>query len=571
MEPAHKRFEEYKAEEFYHRTGNAVGSGSVGGKAKGLAFASDALAGADGAPDVKTPALTAVLTTEVFDTYIDERGLDRLYDDSDWERVRETIDDTPLPDATIRELERLLDRFDEIGAPPIAVRSSSLLEDSVSLAFAGKYHTAFAPNCGSREEKLADLEQKVRSVYASLFSPSARAYREKHGHAHREESMAVVVQSMSGRDRDGMFYPELAGTIFSRVFRRPTPRIKKEDGLMRVCFGLGTRTVDRCAARTFYLTNPSLRPEGSLPAMVAATSQENFDYIDRVNGSFISGPLAFFANKIRREHRNFGAYVEFYADDFLYSALAEPDGPSRPLFSFPELHRREKYLFDTARELMTFMEEAAGMPMDMEFTYESQPERELTLVQMRPLTSYEESAPISIPDAAPERVLFRGSRMVANGVCRDVPHLVYVDPHLYKKEWSPSVAARAVGEINAKLADEGFILVGPGRWGSRNPALGVPVVYAELCNAKCLVEMSVPELHFSPELSFGTHFFLDMDSDGIQYLPVFTGESGNVFNSEWLASHPYTTGSHPSVRIYDGKFSVYLDGEEEVGAVIDES
>lgn len=558
----------FDADAHYRAAGLAIGAGSVGGKARGLAVAQALLDGTELAGSVKLPDLTMVLTTEVFESFIDSSGLGDLYDEGDWERVNAAIDAAPLPSSLMRDLESTIDRFDAMGSPPLAVRSSSRLEDSVSLAFAGKYHTAFAPNCGTREQKLADLTNKVKRVWASTFDPSARAYRSKHGRAHRDEAMAVVIQSVSGREHRGLFYPELAGTLFSRVHRRPSQRIRKEDGLMRLSFGLGTRTVDRCSARTFYLTNPSLRPDGADPQQIATASQEFFDCVDLGRGEFVTVPLSEHLSMVRREHKNFSAYVEFYSDGYLHSSFAEPEGPSRPLFSFPELHVRERALFDTAKGLMRYMEGASGMPMDIEFTYESRPERDFRLVQMRPLASFDDAHRVTLPDVPNDRVLFRGDRMVANGMVEDATHLVYVDPFMYRSDWRPAEVARAIGEINARLADANYILAGPGRWGSRNPMLGVPIMYAEICRTSCLIEISVPELSFSPELSFGTHFFLDMDADGILYLPVFSGHSENRYNTEWLERTPYTVGAHPSVRVYEGRFAAYLDGETERGVVI---
>jgi hypothetical protein len=158
--------------------------------------------------------------------------------------------------------------------------------------------------------------------------------------------------------------------------------------------------------------------------------------------------------------------------------------------------------------------------------------------------------------------------MVSNGMLENVKYMVYVDASLYKGNWDPSGAARAVGEMNKRLAGKKYILAGPGRWGSRNPALGVPIRYDEICNCGVLVEISVPDLNFSPELSFGTHFFLDMDSDGILYLPVFSKQGGNRYNAELLENLAYQTGGHPAVRIYEGNFSAYLDGEIESGLII---
>jgi hypothetical protein len=567
VEQSLNNYDAFRGEDFFRARGNLVGAGDCGGKAKGLAYAHAALEGSALEGRIGFPDLTVVLSTEIFSDFIDVSGLSDLYDDDNWARVRRRVLEAPLPPASAAELSNILDRFDAIGSPPLAVRSSSLLEDSVALAFAGKYETCFSPNCGGREDRLAALDECVRMVFSSLFNPSARAYREKHGKNHRDEAIAVIIQSLSGRRHANYFDPELAGTLFSRVFRRPNPRIKKEDGLMRLCFGLGTRTVDRCAARIFYLTNPSLRPAGNLPEQIAEASQESFDYIDLDACSFLTGDLSMFANFLQKEHKNFGAYVQMYADNTLYSTLADPEGPARPLFSFPELHRREKGLFDISKDLLRRMEEVSGIPVDVEFAYETSPKKALKLLQMRPLASYEEMNRVELPGVADGKIIFRGDRMVSNGLLEDISHIVYVNAETYKGQWDPSGAARAIGEINKRLAGTRYILAGPGRWGSRNPALGVPVLYAQICNCGCLVEISVPELNFSPELSFGTHFFLDMDSDGTLYLPVFSRQKRNKFNAEWLDSAPYETGEHTSVRVYEGNFSVYLDGEIESGIV----
>ncbi|MDR0652996.1 MAG: PEP/pyruvate-binding domain-containing protein [Synergistaceae bacterium] len=561
-------FDNYRAEDFFRANDAIIGTGRCGGKAKGLAYATEAISDSPLRERIGFPDLTIVLSTEIFDEHASGSGVRAPLNEEDWSRAHDAILDAPFSGALEAELRRVLERFDEIGSPPLAVRSSSLLEDSSALAFAGKYETCFSPNIGTKAERRNILERAVRNVFASIFNPAPRAYREKHGMLNERESMAVIIQALTGRRHGNYFYPELAGALFSRVFRRPNPRKKKEDGLVRLCFGLGTRTVDRCAARTFYLTNPSLRPEGGLPSQIASASQECFDYIDMEHGEFVTGNLAAFAKFLEKEHRNFGAYVQYYGDDYLYSTYAEPEVPTRPIFSFPELHIRERALFDTSKALLKYLEDTAGFPVDVEFSYETQPSKKFCVLQMRPLASYEELARVEIPDIPEERVIFRGNRMVSNGLLENVTHMVYVDPALYKDEWDPSAAARAVGEANKLLAGKKYILAGPGRWGSRNPSLGAPVRYDEICNCGVLVEISVPDLSFSPELSFGTHFFLDMDADGILYLPVFGHSGGNRYHKDWLDSHPYKTGRHPAVRIYEWNFSAYLDGEAESGIII---
>jgi hypothetical protein len=177
-------------------------------------------------------------------------------------------------------------------------------------------------------------------------------------------------------------------------------------------------------------------------------------------------------------------------------------------------------------------------------------------------------AQVEIPPVADDQVLLKGDRMVSNGVLEGVRHLVYVDAEAYMSNWDPVRVAQAVGHMNARLKGEPYILVGPGRWGSSNPSLGVPASYAQICNCGCLVELSLPSYGMSPELSYGTHFFLDMDSDGILYLPVFDGQEGNHFNRRWFSSAPFEQGLHRAVRLYSGVFNVYLDGQGERGIVV---
>ena len=560
-------FATFNAEEYYRSKGWLIGEGQCGGKAKGLAYAACALEDSDFADEIQISPLIFVLSTEIFHDFIAQGALEELFECDDWELVQKRVRETNIPPLLRSVLSQTLHSLDSAGQCPLAIRSSSLLEDSISLSFAGKYETHFSANVGSFGDRLLSLESAVKNVMASLFNPSARAYRTKHGKQHKDEAMAVIIQPLMGHRRETCYYPELAGTLFSRVFRRPSPRIRKEDGGMRLCFGMGTRTVDRCAARIFYLTNPSLRPAGNTPERIAEASQEYFDYIDLHYGTFLTGSLALFLPFLLRNHQGLSAAIQFYEENLLAPMIGQPAENARPLFSFPEIHIRHRHLFDLSKKLLKFMEQKAGMPVDIEFTYETE-SREFNLLQMRPLAAFEEMQRVDIPQIADEKVLFKADRMVSNGMLEHVTHLVYVDAQQYLDPWSPAEVARAIGEINRELAGSKYILAGPGRWGSRNPALGVPVTYAEICNSGCLVEISIPELDFSPELSFGTHFFLDMDSDGILYLPVFSSHKDNYYAKNWLNTAPYKTGNHPSIRIYEGDFSVYLDGESERGVVI---
>jgi hypothetical protein len=557
-------FSRFDAESVYAERGWLIGKGPVGGKAKGLAFAFFALQGSPLQGSVSLPPSTIVVSTEIFRDFIQDNQMEWVYSEPDIDRIVLAFSRGRLRESFRADLARALEN---LGDRPLAIRSSSLLEDSVQLSFAGKYETCFSANTGSPERRRHELEDGIRSVWASLFNPAPRAYRKKHGFRDEDEAMAVLVQPLMGKSHGHLYYPELAGAAFSKVYRRPTPRVRKEDGLMRICFGLGTRTVDRAKARVFYLTNPNLRPEGNQPGEIAMASQVEFDYIDRNFGSFMTGSLRQFLPYILKQHKSVHSFVEIYTDNLLYWAGSPLKRFSKPIFSFSALPTRHPYLFQLMRSLLGHLEQAMGIPVDIEFTYETE-NRELSLIQMRPLASYSEMAKVDVPEVPEDRLLLRGNRMVSNGVLEKAEHLLYVDPDLYGTDATFYEVARAVGHANAALAGTKYILVGPGRWGSTNPDLGVPVKYNEICHCGCLVEVGIRESNFTPELSYGTHFFLDLDVDGILYLPVFAGESGNVYNKEWFDRTPYETGTHPAVRIYHGNFAVYMDGESEIGQVI---
>ena len=556
-------FSRFDAESVYEDRGWLIGRGPVGGKAKGLAFAFFALQGTPLEDQVSLPPATIVASTEIFSEFIHDNAMEWVYSEPDISKIELAFAKGRMRESVTKDLYRALEI---LGERPLAIRSSSLLEDSVQLSFAGKYDTCFSANVGSPERKARELEDGIRSVWASLFNLAPRAYRSKHGYRDEDEAMAVVIQPIMGKAHGHLYYPELAGAAFSKVYRRPTPRVRKEDGLMRLCFGLGTRTVDRAKARVFYLTNPNLRPEGNQPGEIASASQVECDYIDRNFGAFMTGSLRQFLPYILKQHKSVHSFVEIYTDNLLYWAGSPLKRFSKPVFSFSALPTRQPHLFQVMRSLLAHLENAMGLPVDIEFTYDTE-NRELSLIQMRPLAAYEEMAQVIIPEVPADRLLLRGNRMVSNGVLEHTNHLVYVDPDLYGTDATFYEVAREVGRANAKLAGTKYILVGPGRWGSTNPDLGVPVKYNEICHCGCMVEVGIRESNFTPELSYGTHFFLDLDVDGILYLPVFAGESGNTYNKEWFDNTPFEQGHHPAVRVYQGDFAVYMDGDSEIGEV----
>lgn len=548
-----------------------LGTGFVGGKAKGLFLAEQVLARHGLLGTRVTIPPTWVLPTGVFERFLDDNGLGRFSPGArsgeEYEEIVSHFRRAPLP-GQVRE--RLASWLREVDYP-LAVRSSAFLEDSLRYSFAGKYHTVFIPNRGHLVARLEALEAAIKEVYASVYCPDAVAYRQRRGLG--DDSMAVILQKLVGEEHRDLFYPEISGVGFSRNYRCWSERVRPGDGVLRLAFGLGTRCTGRGYARLASLTNPDLRPEGNDPRDVARYSQEIFDALHLPSGRLQSWNINARPDVVAC-HPHFSRYAQLYlpgSNELVPPPPVLPGGPpgTRYVFSFPDLARHFGPVIDTARELFTLLESPGAMdtPVDVEFTYATA-SGEFALVQARPLSSYEEFRPVRVPSPLPGEVILQGDRMMTNGQLEDVNHLVYVDPDLYRETADKARVAREVGRINDQLAGDRYILVGPGRWGSSHPAQGVPVQYREVAHAGLLVELGSREEAFIPELSYGTHFFADLENDRILYLPVFTHLGTNVYNREWFDRYPAEGTGHPAVRIYRGRFSAYLDGHQPLGVVV---
>lgn len=559
-----KEYVSFNPKELINKS-HILGDGHIGGKAKGLLFAKKVLENASSVPPwpVYIPP-SRFITTEVFDDFIKLNSLEEVTEKGDWEEIKVAFDRAYLPQSVIEDLKRWVCEMDY----PLAVRSSSLLEDGVKYSFAGKYLTLFVSNRGSPEERVKELVSAIKRIYASTYSPTAQEYRKKRYLT--GEKMGVIVQQLIGRKRGREFYPEVAGVGFSRNYRRWTERIRIEDGVVRIVFGLGTRCTGRNYARIFSLTNLFLRPEGNNPYEIMRYSQESFDLLDLETGEFKSYNINDRKDLIKY-HAGFDRIASFFSFD---SGMILPFSifdNGKVIFTFDGFPKAYPNLFKLIGFLFGLFEREMGVPVDIEFASEPS-ESFFALVQLRPLSSYESYRPVIVPKDIPEEnIILRGNRMLTNGLLKNVRYIVYVDPWEYMEKFDPYGVAREIGRINMRLEGEKYILIGPGRWGSTNPYQGVPVEYSEMSNCGLIVEVGILEKGLTPELSYGTHFFADLDVDGILYLPVFVGMEGNVFNKAWLDSHEYEKGKHPAIRVYKGNFSAYLDGNRVIGVVADES
>ena len=430
----------------------------------------------------------------------------------------------------------------QIGQMPLVVRSSSLLEDRIGHAFSGKYKSLFISNRGTLEARLAELEDAIAEVYASIFHPDPIEYRRERGLIDFQEQMGVLIQEVVGREAGGMLFPAFAGVAFSRCEMRWSPRIRHTDGMARLVLGLGTRAVDRTVADypvLVALEQPALRAV-QRPDEVYRYSQHDVDVVDLRENQFESLPLPAFMKRAGRGVPNMNRIFSLYRDRQIMpmvGILAQLD-PDELVVTFDGLLKSP-----FPRELKTMLdllEEGIGEAVDVEFAHDGE---DFYMLQCRALSRGASAQRVAVPlDVRAEDKVFSANRYVQMGQARDLEYVVLVDPRDYESlETREEMlrVARTIGAVNKALPQRRFLLMGPGRWGSRGDIkLGVPVTYADISRTSILVEIARQKGSYLPDVSFGTHFFNDLVESGINYLPLYPDDPEVAWNEAFLNHSP---------------------------------
>ncbi len=433
--------------------------------------------------------------------------------------------------------------LDDLGPVPLVVRSSSLLEDRLGTAFSGKYKSLFLANQGTKEERLAALEDAIAEIYASLLGPDPIEYRRERGLLEFDEQMGILIQEVVGQRVGQYWLPAFAGVAFSRNEFRWSPRIQREDGLVRLVPGLGTRAVDRVGDDF-----PTLLVPGQPHLRVNVERDEIIRYSASMVDALNLETNRFETLEIQSLLRDAGG--AFPMLDKVFSVISRDllRKPVPLLFdpeqqdvvtTFQGLVEDTPFL-QQMQSMLTVLEKAMNTPVDVEFAHDG---KNFYIVQCRPQSEAHDVAPAPIPQEIPSSdLIFDSQRHVSNGHVPDLTHVVYVDPAVYASlpdEASLRAVGRAVSALNGLLPKRQFMLMGPGRWGSRGDLkLGVNVTYADICNTSLLVEVASGKSKMLPDLSFGTHFFQDLVESRIRYLPLYPDEQGTVFREDWLLQAP---------------------------------
>jgi len=444
-------------------------------------------------------------------------------------------------------LESLRGLLDQVGRVPLIVRSSSLLEDNFGTSFAGKYESHFCPNQGSREQNLTDLTKKISRIYASTFNPDALLYRRAKGLQDYDERMAILIQTVEGEPFGEYFLPHAAGVAFSRNYYRWSPQIRRDDGFARLVWGLGTRAVERVGndyARLVALSHPLLFPESS-PDEIQRFSQQFVDLINLDQNAFQTLPIA---EVLQPRYPMLRYLAEIDRGGYLAplrSMLLEGD-TTQLVLTFSGLLQRTP-LVDRLRKVLTLLETHYHSPVDMEFTVHLinpgvlNPEVEITILQCRPQSHVKESEARLPQNLCEDDIIFSTGRMIPQGRVSDIRSVLFVTPEGYFS--LPTQAARArlgraIGRLNLALAGHNFICVGPGRWGTTNPDIGIHIGYADIYNTRALVELAGEGIGPAPEASFGTHFFQDLVESNIYPLAIYLGDPDMIFNHDFFYHAP---------------------------------
>lgn len=429
--------------------------------------------------------------------------------------------------------------LEDFGNRPLIVRSSTLLEGRWESAFSGKCKSLFLGNQGTKEERLSALMDAVAEVYASLFGADPTEYRAERGLIDVHEEIGVMIEEVVGKAVGKYFFPACAGVAFSNNEFRWSARINRNDGLIRMVPGLGTRAVGRVADDYPVLIapgQPTLRANVTTDEVIKY-SPRKIDVINLQANTLETVDAIELLRTCQSEYPQLRHMISIVDQDRIEQPVGLiPDlNTSTPVFTFDGLIRDTPFV-ETVRELLVLLQEKLGTPVDIEFAYDG---TDLYLLQCRSQYHNLDATPSPIPqNLARDKVIFSANRSISNGKIPDITHVVYVDSEGYSQlrgELALRDVGRAISRLNTLLPKRQFILIGPGRWGSRGDLrLGVPVTYSDINNAAMLIEVARQKGNYIPDLSFGTHFFQDLIEAKIRYLALYPDDTRTAFNEIFL-------------------------------------
>ncbi len=554
---------------------NRIGDGSLGGKARGLAFLAKILSKyipADLFPNLKiTIPRTIVLSTEIFDTFIEKNhlSLDDLFTLSD-ERIASHFIKGNLPATVLGDLRAFVRKTRK----PLIVRSSGMLEDSLFQPFAGIYASVLLPNeSWETDLRFQEVCNSIKYVYSSTYFSKARTYIRSTPKHIADEKMAVLIQEVVGQKHGKYFYPTVAGVAKS-YNHYPAGPCNPDEGIVYLSLGLGKSIVDGGSSYCFCPKRPKT-PLCGTPKDFLPYSQKKFYAIDMTSfyktmGDHEEHSLAQLDIKKARSHGTLEMLASTYSprDDRIYPGLEEE---GYPVINFAPLLQFDTLPLAKAMELLLSISEIAlGYPVEIEFALNISPDNqessELVILQIRNMMPPSETEDVYLTDFAERNVVCYSENALGNGTITDIKDIVYIDPEIFDLGQSSQIVP-ILRDINLNLMKQNrpYLLIGPGRWGSADPWLGIPVIWSDIAGAKAIIETPVKERIIEP--SQGSHFFHDMVSSQVGYL--ITQSKTSILNWDYLKSLPVKTHKDSVFHVHtDNPLSVHLDGRNRKGIIV---
>jgi len=555
-----------------------IGNGSLGGKARGLAFMANILY-RDPSIEASHPDFhiqvphTLVITTDVFDEFVETNDLaacagSELTDPEITDRFLAA----PLPVSLVAQLEA----FVEQAVYPLSVRSSSLLEDAYSHPYSGLYKTFMIPNNHRLTSmRMAHLESAIRRVYASAFYQGPRTFTRSTAHQVRRNSMAVMIQAIAGQTHGKYFYPAISGVAQSWNYYPISP-MRPEDGITRMALGFGKAMDDRQLPLRFSPRHPSVLPQFSKVEDILTNAQNGF-YALRVKDY----PEALYFDRGTNLHWREAdtAQTEFPVRAMSSRYLPEEDrlrdttvGAGYPVVTFaPLLKYNRPPLASLLCDLLAMGRQGMGCDVEFEYSLNLPPEADqpadFFVLQMRPMAAGEEHADVHVGDADRAEALCYSNQCLGNGIIREARDIVYVLPERFDVAKTVSIAEE-ICRVNAQLKRQKrpYLLIGPGRWGSADRWLGIPVRWEDIDGVRAVIEVRNDRL--KADASQGSHFFQHLTSRGIVYMTI-TENTDDFVRWPWLDNRPDAGGEHfvRCVRPPD-PLLIKADGHHGQGAVV---
>lgn len=553
-----------------------IGDGSLGGKGRGLAFIGHIVkTHFDNQDSEELPVLTpktVVLCTDIFDEFMEANNLYdvALSDISDEEMLRHFLS-AKLPKRLTGDFFVFIDAVSK----PIAIRSSSLLEDSQYQPFAGIYSTYMIPYVDDKYEMIRQLSDSIKAVYASVFYKDSKAYMSSTHNLIDQEKMAIVLQEIVGQQYDNLFYPAISGVARS-INYYPIGNEESDDGIVDMAMGLGKYIVEGENGLRFSPRHSHNILQLSTLDLALRDTQTQFYALDLdASQSELTVDDGFNLKKLRVQNAGKNSPLRFIASTYDPNDQIIRDGyyeGGRRIVSFANILKHDTLpLAKTLETVLEIGEKGMGRPVEIEFAVDIEGQRrgQFYILQIRPIVDSKEVVSEDLENVSKDKLLLHSFTALGNGVTSDVKDVVYVKTKGFSASNNPQIAYE-IEEINNKFRkdDSNYVLVGPGRWGSSDNWLGVPVKWAHICQARVIVELALEGYQIEP--SQGTHFFQNLTSFGVGYFTInpFKDER-DYFDEDFLDSLPavYETEFVRHVRL-ENPLSIKINGKKRVGIVM---